>query len=180
MTNAIIIPAVPEDLPVLETVAKRTGPSVRRHRSNQVVGTPWEFIRAVEARFGPIAFDLACTRENCKAPAGYYHPEVDALAASWSMDHPEGNLWLNPPFADIAPWAAKCAAADSLRRGFIFLLVPASVGTEWFARHVNGKAFVLGLSPRITFDGQEDGYPRDLMLAVYGYGLHGFDTWRWK
>ncbi len=39
---------------------------------------------------------------------------------------------------------------------------------------------VLGLSPRLTFEGTKDPYPKDLMLSVFGYGMNGFDTWRWK
>ena len=47
---------------------------------------------------------------------------------------------------------------------------------------------VLGLSPRLTFDGMApnpktgrvDGYPKDLMLSVFGMGLNGFDCWRWR
>ena len=39
---------------------------------------------------------------------------------------------------------------------------------------------VLGLSPRLTFEGETDAYPKDLMLSVFGFGLHGFDTWRWR
>ena len=38
---------------------------------------------------------------------------------------------------------------------------------------------VLGLSPRLTFEGTDDPYPKDLMLSVFGYGLSGFGTWRW-
>ena len=68
------------------------------------------------------------------------------------------------------------------------MLTPASIGTEWFAEHVNRKAMVLGLSPRITFDdtppnpktGKVEAYPKDLMLSVFGMGLNGFDTWQWK
>ncbi len=47
---------------------------------------------------------------------------------------------------------------------------------------------VLGISPRLQFTGtvpnprtgKIDGYPKDLMLSVFGAGLNGFDTWRWK
>jgi hypothetical protein len=42
----------------------RTVPRQKPHQSEQDVGTPWELIRAVEARFGAIKFDLAATEEN--------------------------------------------------------------------------------------------------------------------
>lgn len=67
-----------------------TGASLNRGRSKQDYGTPWDFIRAVEAKWGPMVHDLASTRENAKAPSGYYYPEVDAIQRSWSADFPTG------------------------------------------------------------------------------------------
>ena len=155
----------------------RTGPSINKGKSKQDYGTPPAFISAVEARFGALTFDLACTHENAKAPNGYYHPEHDALTQDWR--ELRGNLWLNPPFANIEPWAKKCALEGADRKGLLFLLTPASIGTDWFARHVQGNAVVLGLSPRLQFEGTTDPYPKDLMLSVFGYGLTGFGVWRW-
>lgn len=154
----------------------RTGPSINKGKSKQDYGTPMAFIRAVEQRFGPLAFDLAASAENRKAH-DYYDEAADSLAQDWTRL--EGNLWLNPPFANIAVWAEKCALTSLRRRGFILFLTPASVGANWFADHVHRKALVLGLSPRLTFEGTSDPYPKDLILSVYGYGATGFDTWRW-
>lgn len=156
-----------------------TGPSINRGRSKQDYGTPRAFIRAVEARFGPLVHDLACTRENAKAPSGYHFPEVDSLTRDWAKEHPHGHLWLNPPFANIEAWARKCRVEGGQRTGLLFLLTPASIGTEWFANEVHGHAHVLGLRPRLTFEGTSDPYPKDLMLSIFGMSISGFDTWRW-
>lgn len=159
----------------------RTGPSVNKGRSKQDYGTPWPFIRAVAQKWGPLVGDLACTRENAKADRGYYFEEgIDSLQHEWGRDFPTGNLWLNPPFANIAPWAEKCADEAWKRDGLIFLLVPASIGTDWFAAHVWEKARVLGISPRITFEGTTDPYSKDLMLCLFGKGTAGFGLWRWQ
>ena len=92
-----------------------------------------------------------------------------------------GNLWLNPPFSKIEPWAAKCAASapfgQDQRR--VFLLVPAGVGSEWFAQHIHEKALVLAVRPRLTFVGHSAPYPKDTILAVFGEPP-GFETWRWQ
>lgn len=157
-----------------------------RSKTKQDYGTPWSFIRACEARFGPIVHDLAAHEGNAKAPL-YYDEEANSLAQPWAEHQPDGVLWLNPPFALITPWAMKCAEESAKRRGLILMLTPASIGSEWFADHVVGRAMVLGLRPRIPFDGtpinpktgKPDGYPKDLMLSVFGMGLHGFDSWRW-
>lgn len=165
----------------------RTGPSVRRGKSKQDYGTPWEFIRACERRFGAIVRDLAAHGGNAKCDR-YYDLAADSLSQPWAENDPTGVLWLNPPFANIEPWAAKCAEESAKRHGLILMLTPASTGSDWFAAHVNRRSMVLGLSPRVPFDGtpinpntgRPDGYPKDLMLTVWGFGLHGFDTWRWS
>lgn len=163
-----------------EIVETKTGASLNRGRSKQDYGTPWAFIRAVEARFGPLTFDLAATAANRKAPL-HWGPDVgiDSLTRNWAEAHPIGNLWLNPPFANIEAWAMKCATEGTDRRGLLLFLTPASIGTDWFSRHVERNAVVLGLAPRLTFESTTDPYPKDLMLSIFGYGLTGFGTWRW-
>lgn len=162
-------------------------PKQKRGHSRQDYGTPWEFITAVVARFGEFVCDLAANASNAKCKF-YFSEANDSLVRPWAEMFPGGNLWLNPEFRDIAPWAEKCALEAPRRRGRILLLTPASIGTDWFARHVHGKALVLGLSPRMTFEGtppnpktgKVDPYPKDLMLSVFGQGYCGFDLWRWK
>ena len=157
----------------------RTGPSIARGKSKQDYETPADFIRAVERRFGPLVWDLAAREDNAKAPY-FITPEQDSLTVDWGTLVPRGNRFLNPEFAQIAPWAEQCAATTlvpPLDR--ILLLVPASVGSVWFAEHVHEQAFVLALKGRLTFVGQEDPYPKDCILAVYG-GFTGFDVWDWR
>ena len=156
----------------------KTGASLNRGRSKQDYGTPKAFMTAVERRFGSIVCDLAADAHNTKSEC-WYGEDRDSLTVPWALENPEGTLWLNPPFSDITPWAAKCSVERLSRTGLILLLTPASIGTEWFASHVHGQAMVLGLSPRLTFEGTTDPYPKDLMLSVFGYGMSGFDLWRW-
>ncbi len=149
--------------------------------SKQDYGTPWEFIRAVEKRFGPLVVDLAAREGNAKAKCWVDH-SIDSLTLDWNDlgtgKLGNGHLWCNPPFANITPWAAKCAQWSHWTAD-IFLLTPASVGSRWFAEHVHGKALVLALSPRLTFEGCTAPYPKDCILSVYGE-TPGFDVWRWK
>ncbi len=85
---------------------------------------------------------------------------------------------MNPPFNDIDPWAEKCAAEMKLGARILFL-VPASVDSVWYWKHVAPYACVLALKQRICFDGK-NGFPKGLILAVYAYGLKGFQPWDWK
>ncbi len=161
-----------------------SGASLNRGRSRQDYGTPRDFLGAVEQRFGPIVWDLAASAENavCKRHLGPgSHSNRDALALDWGslLRTLGGVAWLNPPFADIAPWASRCAALSE-RGGWTLLLVPASVGTAWWAESVHGKGFAFWLSPRLTFAGCSDPYPKDLALVAYGFGVHGAAPWRWR
>ncbi len=156
----------------------KTGASHNRGRSKQYYGTPWTLIRAVEQKWGPLVADLAASQENAKA-SDWIDEATDSFNVSWSARWPHGNLWLNPPFANIGPWAERCAFHASRRCGLIFLLTPASIGTDWFRARVFPNAMVLGISPHITFEGTKDPYPKDLMLSVFGKATKGFDLWRW-
>jgi hypothetical protein len=156
-----------------------TMPAQKPGASRQDYATPRKFIWAVETELGPILFDLAAHENNHVVP-DYFGPgspyAEDALEANWTQ-LPSGLLWLNPPYADIAPWARK--ALFSGRR--IAMLVPASVGSNWYWDYVAPYAQVSCLSPRLSFDGKAP-YPKDLILAVYGGGSisHGFRRWVWK
>ena len=157
-------------------------PAQKPGKSVQEVGTPAEFLRAVEGRFGPILFDLAANAANSVCGADYFGPGSawgeDAMVQPWRIRR--GLCWLNPEFADLGPWAAKAAEEGPLGAN-LTMLTPASIGSTWFARHVFGKALVLGLSPRLTFVGSTSPYPKDLMLSVFGPSVvPGFDVWRWK
>lgn len=159
-------------------------PPKKSGRGRQDYATPPEFLAAVTRRFGRLAWDLAAGADTTVAgscwfgPGGSPHGE-DALAMSWAnVSARDGWLWLNPPFAHLDPWAKKCA--EEMQRGArILMLTPASIGTRWFAEHVQPHAHVIALSPRITFVGETAPCPKDLMLSVYCAGLTGFSTWHW-
>lgn len=150
-------------------------PEQKPGRSEQSVETPQEFIDAVVNRFGVLTVDLAADAFNAKATC-YFDKDLNSLAQDWS--HYGGNLWCNPPYAHIAPWASKAA---ELKYGTkVLMLVPASIGSNWYAEHVHDRAYVLALNPRLTFVGHTSSYPKDLILCCYGLGFKGFDVWRWK
>ena len=95
--------------------------------AKQDVGTPRCFLDAVTDRFGPIDFDLAAHERNAVVPR-FYSPSRDTFKHTWELD---GNLWLNPEFRNIRPYAQRCY--ESAGRGRrIMMLTPASVGSDWF------------------------------------------------
>jgi hypothetical protein len=164
---------------------KKTGASLARHRSKQDIGTPDDFLSAVQRRFGPIVWDLAATAENSVTGLDcYFGPESihgeDSLVVPWTRagKRSRGVLWLNPPFGRIDPWAEKCSTMRS-RSGWTLLLVPAAVGSNWFQQHVAPNAFVLELQDRVTFVGSTQPYPKDLLLCAFGFDIVGRAPWHW-
>ena len=157
----------------------RTGPSIKRHQSKQTYSTPDDFMRAVIGRFGPIDFDLAASKENTKAKR-FYDEQRNSLKQDWRKL--KGNLWLNPPFSDIAPWARKCAMSVTPNNCILFL-TPASVDSNWFSDYIIRKAIVYALNPRLSFDCQNP-YPKGLMLSVFfsliDRGYQDFQVWKWR
>lgn len=139
--------------------------------SKQDWRTPPEFVTAVEQRFGQIVLDLAASDgDECKPLVAHITPQEDSLKTPWPTSrHHSGVYYLNPPFAEIAPWAAKCAAWRAAATPGVVLafLVPASVDAEWWHAHVRGRAIVYALKSRVQFIGAPHGYPKPLALCVF-------------
>jgi hypothetical protein len=161
-------------------------PAQKPGKSKQDYCTPPAFLDAVEERFGDLTWDCAATAENSVLDAGRHFSEgdVDAFQVDWRQyfkREQQPLLWLNPPFGGIghlwAPLVARWTTALPWLRLLFF--TPAAVGSEWYRKHVEDKAMVLPLNPRITFVGETMPYPKDLMLSCFGFGVTGFRQWRW-
>ena len=152
-----------------------------RGESKQDYMTEPAFLDAVRVRWHIERFDVdLAASENNVGAREFITPGRDSLSVDWTQF--SGDLWLNPPFANIAPWAGKCALSTNgarfSRHRRIFFLVPAAVGSRWFERHVHPFARVYFLRDRICFDGKNP-YPKDCLLAVFGEAP-GYEFWSWK
>lgn len=160
--------------------------------SKQDYRTPREFLDAVERRFGKIAWDLAATdghevngfqcADGTWHSGPHYSPEEDSLSQPWDNRvslSPGGSVWLNPPYANIRPWVAKLEGECRHLPRWTLCLVPASMGSKWWADHVLNKCVALGVT-RMTFVGTTAPYPKDLALLCYGFGVSGHGFWDWR
>jgi hypothetical protein len=118
--------------------------------------TPWWFIDQVEARYGPLEFDLCADGQNMRvrhctpvqAPSRYFGigsaVGQDALQQKWGMLRRKGHpcrCWLNMPYSEIPKWLAK--AYSSVRRApglEIIALLPVGTSTTWFHRFIYHEA----------------------------------------
>jgi len=154
-------------------------PRQKPGKSKQDYRTPGVLLSAIAHRFGPIGFDLASSEENRVAPRGWTKAD-NALDQDWrKLRLRRGDVaFCNPEFADIEPWAECCADVRLLQR-WTLLLAP--LGTQdWAVKHMWRKSYVLKLRGRVAFVGEEQGYPKDLVVAAYGFGVSGEEVWDWR
>ena len=160
-------------------------PSQRPGLSKQDYVTPSAFIAAVKRRLhiDQLAHDFAATAVNTQATM-FFDEDRDALRVPhWEFFIPQWEWgWLNPPYANIGPWAARCLETAQAG-GHIALLVPAAVGSNWYRDFVHRRALVLALNGRLAFmpDKPTWLYPKDCLLCLFGPDVvPGFDVWTWR
>lgn len=169
-----------------------TQPEQKPGRSKQNYATPEIFMQAARLRLGITRFahDFAADTENHKAPT-WFDEATDALSVPfWELSLKQNGCpvsgqnwgWLNPPYADIGPWAQRCLETKQAG-GSIAFLVPAGVGANWFRDYVDGHALVLLLNGRIPFmpDKPKWLYPKDCILCLYAPHIQpGYEVWTWR
>ena len=146
--------------------------------SKQDYQTPPEFLKALKNRLSieDFSIDLAASEEN-KVTSRFYDEEADALRQCWDFT---GWGFCNPPYANLADWTYKAATESSYYGCNIAMLVPASVGSNWWRDYVDGIAHVLFLNGRITFVGAINVYPKDCAVLFYTpIVCGGYEIWAW-
>lgn len=151
---------------------------MNRHQSETSVETPWKFFWAVQEKLG-IKFSVDVTADplNSKCPL-YITEKENAFAYRWRTYN--GICWCNPPYDDIARWTTK-AEMEAYNGANIVMLIPASVGSNWFYDHCWLIQRTIIINGRIQFVGHDDPYPKDLMLVCFGRALSCrpvVDIWR--
>jgi hypothetical protein len=172
----------------------KTVPKQQPALSKQDVGTPKEFLDAVEKRFGKITLDLAAHQDNhvCDSWLGPGGLLSDSLSseANWKTLSPHdqytgnqiGICYLNPPFGNISDFVYKCAEQKALGNK-IAVLLPMALETKWYTNFVYRQAYTLILKPRLKFVGHENVFPKGLILAYYDnlfYPKQAIELWDWK
>ena len=157
-------------------------PKQKPGRSKQDYGTPPEFLTAVKNRLKiqDFSVDLAASPTNAVC-ARYWTEADDSLRPDLNWNCIDGQwAFLNPPFGNIAPWVEK-AAKEAENGAYIAMLIPASVGANWWRDWVNPYAYVSFLNGRLTFVGEKAPFPKDCALLLYTpWGFAGNEVWYWR
>ncbi len=156
-------------------------------KSKQDYRTPVAFLDAVKRRLGITEFDcdICADHENAVAPI-YFTKDDDALAApAWKMG--DGWNWMNPEYANIAPWVERAQNEAVNNDARTAVLIPASVGANWWRDHVHCIAYVLFLNGRLAFmaDKPKWLYPKDCALLLFAPELDfardcPYEVWNWR
>ena len=81
----------------------------------------------------------------------------------------------------IEPFVKKAWLTSRGEGAQTIVLVPASVGANWWATLVHNKARVWFMNGRTRFSGHKDYYPKDTSLLLYGPKvIAGYEVWRWR
>jgi len=104
--------------------------------------------------------DVAATTKNAKCKQ-FFTKRQDGLKQPW-----HGNVWLNPPYDNIGPWAAKAWEYSSSGEGIVVALLPIWPGTAWYQTYaIHGH--MRQLTSRISFVGSKANAPFDCMIVVW-------------
>lgn len=157
-------------------------PPQKPHRSKQDYRTPSAFLDAVKRYLSIDAFDcdLAASPDNAVADL-FLTEDLSAFdAPSWKFGN--GWNWCNPPYSDIRPWVER-AEYESHLGAATAMLIPASVGSNWWRDFVHNRARVLLLNGRLAFmpDKPTWLYPKDCCLLLFGSRVIDgmYDVWTW-
>jgi phage N-6-adenine-methyltransferase len=124
-------------------------------------GTPQYIFDWISEQFGPFDLDVAANELNAKVPH-YFTKAQNGLAQKW-----HGNVWMNPPYSDVEPWAKKAYEYARSGKGVVVALLPVWTETKWFDEYASHGRIIL-LRGRIRFvHGEKGSAPFPNMVVIW-------------
>lgn len=119
--------------------------------------TPPDLFAYLNENYGPFSIDPCASKDGARLPIPVqYTIDDDGLRKSWLFnEHLITNVFVNPPYSEIAWWVAKAIYEDV---DFCFL-VPAHTDTAWcdsLYKNSHRLAFIKG---RLRFGNQKNSAP---------------------
>jgi phage N-6-adenine-methyltransferase len=104
--------------------------------------------------------DVAASAKNAKC-SRYFTKRENGLKQVWF-----GNIWLNPPFAEIEQWCKKAWEFAQTGKGVVVALLPIWPSAPWYRKYaIHGQ--IRQLATRISFKGTKSPAPFELMIVVW-------------
>jgi site-specific DNA-methyltransferase (adenine-specific) len=129
--------------------------------------TPQDIFDELNEEF-EFTLDPCATLENAKCDL-YIDREHNGLEADWSGH----NVFVNPPYSEIAKWVEKahkeCGNWDVERDCLVVMLLPARTDTRWFHEYIYKKPnveirFIKG---RLKFGDSKNSAPFPSMVIIF-------------
>jgi phage N-6-adenine-methyltransferase len=154
----------------LETLARKGSVHVSHNSGENEWYTPKEYIEAAREAMGSIDTDPAsCEQANKTVGATqFFDEDANGLEQTWN-----GNVWMNPPYAQPQIRQFSEAVAEKFQKGEIeqaIVLVNNATETEWFGIMAEQAAAICFPSGRIRFidkDGKPSGAPLQGQAVLY-------------
>ncbi len=126
--------------------------------------TPQWLFDLLDAEFH-FGCDVSATAEDTKVPWCYFTPEQDGLKQEW-----RGTLFMNPPYGDPR-WVEK-AYKSALAGATVVGLIPARVGTRYWAKYCEKAYEIRLLTGRLKFGDAKNSAPFDSAIVIWKPGKH--------
>ena len=129
------------------------------HKSDEWA-TPQDLYEQLDTEFH---FDLdPCSTDNKKCE-NHYTKQDDGLSKNWGGR----NVFVNPPYSEIAKWTEKCYREGCKDNTVVVLLIPARTDTRYFHNFILNRAEVRFIKGRLKFGDSNNSAPFPSMIVVF-------------
>mgnify|MGYP003153967427 CR=1 FL=1 len=126
-------------------------------------GTPEDFFRKLNNRFGPFTLDAAANDSNYKVE-NYITEADDAFSQDWS-----GNtVFLNPPYGrGLKNWICKAYEEGRKDNTVVVMLIPARTDTNYWHNYVMKAQEIYFVHGRLKFGDSSNSTPFPSAVIVF-------------
>lgn len=126
--------------------------------------TPVDIYKDLDKEFN-FTLDPCSTKENHKAQK-YFTAEDNGLLQNWGGE----NVFVNPPYSNIAEWVKKAWKESTKDNTLVVLLIPARTDTRYFHEYIYHRAEIRFIKGRLHFGEAVNSAPFPSMVVIFRSG----------
>lgn len=126
--------------------------------------SPRELVEPLNDAIGGFDLDPCSGAEQSPFAADTYTKSDDGLAQDWF-----GDVWVNPPYSDMATWTEKAAA--EVKRGSaetVVYLCKGDSSTKWWQAGAEQSTLICAIDHRLQFGDGDNSAPFASHIMVFG------------